>query len=326
MHSPKNNNSRWVSVGILIIIALLGVNAWLFYQKMEDGKTIEQQGEDLATARELTAELEKQYYETLSQLEEMRSDSEASSELVDKQKEEISSQKREIERLIRETRDYNTIRKKMKELEALADQYYAELDALREQNALLAEANEQLNDANRALTQTVEKERSKGIEQQRLQEQTEKEKMALAGENKQLTTKITEASVVPVSKVDITGFKLSDSGKESRKRYADNIDGLRICFDAGANTTTDPGMEKFHIRILSPIGQTIGNEDMGAGVLTTADGDQVRFSTIHAFDYNRQAVNSCLSWKPGMPLEKGIYQVEIYNKGYLCGTGSFRLK
>ena len=36
--------------------------------------------------------------------------------------------------------------------------------------------------------------------------------------------------------------------------------------------------------------------------------------------------NVCGAWQPGQNFAKGKYTVEIYNKGYLVGTGAFNLK
>jgi len=326
MNSPKNGSSRWVNLGILAIIALLGVNAWLFYDKYNKEKVIEQQGLDLDEAERLNMELEKQYYETMSQLDEMRGVNEEMNQLIDKKNAELESQKNEIARLIRAGGDMNQVRARLREMEAKAEGYLAELDALREQNALLTEANQQLGAEKQNLEENLREtsRQAESLSAERAGLSAEKAK--LETQNVVLAAKVNKASVVPVSGIEITGLKISDSGKESKKRYANNVDRLRICFDAGANAVADPGNEVFYIRIISPLGQTLAVDGMGSGILTTADGDQVRFSVTKSFDYNQQQVNTCLAWEPGIALEKGNYQVEIYNKGYLSGASNFKLK
>lgn len=326
MNSPKNGSSRWVNLGILAIIALLGVNAWLFYDKYKKEQTIEVMGEDLEEAGRLNMELEKQYYETMSQLDEMRGINEEMNQLIEKKNEELLAQKNEIARLIKTGGDLSQARAKLRDMEARAEQYLAELDALREQNALLTEANQQLGEENKNLQQNLQDQTRQTETVSAARQALAQEKTNLESQNVVLAAKVNKASVVPVSGIEVTGFKVSDSGKESKKRYANNVDRLRICFDAGANGVTDPGNEIFYIRVISPLGQTLAVDGMGSGILTTSDGDQVRFSVTKSFDYNQQQVNTCLSWDPGMPLEKGNYQVEVYNKGYLCGASNFKLK
>ncbi len=326
MNTQKNSSNRWINIGIVAIIALLAVNAWLFYDKYKNEETIEQQSVDLGEAQQLNMELEKQYYETLSQLEEMRGDNEEMNTLIDKQKEELRAQKEEITKMISTTKDYKNVRSKLKDLETQAEGYLAELDALREANALLTEENSKLGEEKRFLEDNLQEQIRQNDDLTNVKATLVTEKSKLENQNQSLNKKVTKASVIPVQNIDITGYKVSDSGKESKKRYANNIDRLKICFDAAANAVTEPGDEAFYIRIIAPNGQTLAVDEMGSGILNTADGEQVRFTAIKEFDYNQTATNACLSWEPGAAFDKGNYQVEVYNKGHLAGTGTFKLK
>lgn len=326
MNTQKNSSSRWITIGIVAIIALLAVNAWLFYDKYKNEETIEAQGVDLAEAQQLNMELEKQYYETLSQLEEMRGDNEEMNTLIEKQKEELRAQKESISKMISTTKDYNSIRSRMKDLEAQAEGYLAELDALREQNALLTEENAKLGEEKRFLEDNLQEQIRQNDDLTDVKAKLVTEKSNLESQNKNLNKKVTKASVIEVQNVDVTGYKVNDSGKASKKRYASNIDRLKICFDAMPNPVAEPGDEVFYIRLIAPNGQTVAMDELGSGILTTAEGEQIRFTAMKDFDYNQEAVNACLSWEPGVAFDKGNYQVEVYNKGHLSGTGSFKLR
>lgn len=327
MDTPNKASSRWVTIGILAIIALLALNVWLLFDRSQKSETIETQAADLAESEKLKAELEKQYYESLSELEEMRGDNEEMNKIIDQQKAELATQKDEISRMIRDRKDLTTARGKMKDLEAKVQQYLAELDALREQNALLTQENTRLSGEKSDLESNLQQQIRQNDDLNATRTALSNEKSKLENQNKSLSAKVNQASVVPVTSIEVTGYKVDEKGKESKKRYADNIDRLKICFNAGANNVAEAGREKFYIRLVTPTGQTLAVEDMGSGILTTSEGDQVRFSVVKEFDYNKQAVDgSCISWDPGIMLEKGLYQVEVYNKGYLTGTGSFKLK
>ncbi len=326
MNTQKNSSSRWITIGIVAIIALLAVNAWLFYDKYKNEETIEQQSVDLDEAQQLNMELEKQYYETLSQLEEMRGDNEEMNSLIDKQKEELQSQKAEIARMIKTTKDYKSVRSRLADLETQAQAYLAELDALREANALLTEENSKLGEEKRFLEDNLQEQIRQNDDLTNVKATLVTEKSKLETQNKSLNKKVTKASVIAVQNIDVTGYKVSEKGKESKKRYASNIDRLKICFDAMANTVAEPGDEAFYIRIIAPNGQTVAVDDIGSGILNTADGEQVRFTAMKEFDYNQTDANACLSWEPGIPFDKGVYQVEVYNKGHLAGTGDFKLR
>jgi len=43
-------------------------------------------------------------------------------------------------------------------------------------------------------------------------------------------------------------------------------------------------------------------------------------------DYNNEALQACFHWDPNVPFTKGNYEVEVFNKGYLAGSGTFNLK
>jgi len=41
--------------------------------------------------------------------------------------------------------------------------------------------------------------------------------------------------------------------------------------------------------------------------------------------YNNEDTEACMDWEPSAQVVKGNYSVEIYNKGYRVGKGSFNL-
>ena len=55
-------------------------------------------------------------------------------------------------------------------------------------------------------------------------------------------------------------------------------------------------------------------------------GESIQYTQAVEVDYGPEPVRGCLNWQPGIPFESGTYQVEIYNKGFLSGKGSFALK
>lgn len=326
MTTNEKNKSQWVTIGIAVIIALLAINAWLFYDRYQSKKEIATLSTDLDESETLARDLEKQYYETLSQLEEMRGDNAEMNTLIETQKEELRLQKDEISKLIKTSKDYNNIKQKMRALEDQSNTYLAELDALREQNLLLTEANQQLSVEKQDLEQSLDVQVRENEDLTTTKTQLTAEKARLEGQNTALATKVNQASVISIPTIEVTGYKVSDSGKESKKRYANNIDRLKVCLDSEANPVAEPGTEEFYVRIISPIGQTITTDDGGDGLLTTADGDQVKYSFMKEVDYNQTTMQTCVNWEPGANFDKGIYKVEVFNKGHLAGVGTFKLR
>ena len=102
----------------------------------------------------------------------------------------------------------------------------------------------------------------------------------------------------------------------------------RLCMVVEANEVTNPGMEKFFVRIINPVGETMAIDDLGAGVLVDkSTGDEVRYTSAAEYDYQNTEMDHCFNWNPAVSnFQKGNYQVEIYNKGLLAGAGTFNLK
>jgi hypothetical protein len=133
--------------------------------------------------------------------------------------------------------------------------------------------------------------------------------------------------VIKVDGVEVTGLKTKKSGKDVKRSNADNIDKLQVCFNTTSNDVAEEGTEVFFVRIINPLGETLAMEDMGSGVMTNNENqEQVLYTQAKEMDYSGEAGNLCTIWAPNQPLQEGNYEVEIYNKGHLAGTTSFRLK
>mgnify|MGYP000565292290 CR=1 FL=1 len=77
---------------------------------------------------------------------------------------------------------------------------------------------------------------------------------------------------------------------------------------------------------IDPTGETLAVEDLGSGVLTNNSSEEVRYTKVKEIDYSNDNVDACMLWEPNLPFQKGEYQVEIFNKGFLSGQGAFKLK
>ena len=327
--SPKQDNSRQklIAIAAVIIVALLGVNAFLIVNSMNKSKANKELTSQLDESEQLKAELEKQYYEALSELEEMRGSNEELNALIEQQKEELKSQKDRIDGLIAKEGQLTKARREMNRLNAKVEQYLAEINQLRAENEQMAGEIEGLNTEKAALSSDLENQRQNYNDLSTAQAALVNEKDAIEAERNQLSKKVDIASVIKVEGIEVTGYKQRKSGRLTKKRYAKNIDQLKICFNASENNVTDAGVEEFLIRIISPGGQTLAVEGLGSGVFTNeSNGDQIRYTQAKETDYSNSAETLCANWTPGQAFAEGNYTVEVYNKGYLAGTSTFRLK
>ncbi|MEL7123151.1 MAG: hypothetical protein AAFO07_27125, partial [Bacteroidota bacterium] len=127
--------------------------------------------------------------------------------------------------------------------------------------------------------------------------------------------------------ITVQGLKIRNNGKKAKKTTAKNVDELQICFTATENDVVDMGVERFFVRIVNPLGETLAIEDLGSGVLVDNQSqEQIRFTKMEEMDYDKTANNMCSVWSPSQPFQAGQYTIEVYNKGYLAGTSNFTLK
>ncbi len=315
---------RIIAISAVIIVLLLAVSVFLLIRNNNLKQANNLTTEKLDESEQLKAELEEQYYQALSDLEEMRGSNEELNLLIDQQKEELTQSKARIDGLLRNKRDLSKARAEIKKLTSQVEQYIAEVNQLRAENQELAAQNEMLSEEK----QTLETQLTTTIQK------SEATKTALVSENEQLAAerqklaaKVNVASVVKVQNIEVTGLKIRNNGKRSEKRKAQNVDELQVCFTITENNVVEAATEKFFVRIVNPLGETLAIEDLGSGVLKNNEsGEQLRFTKVEDIDYDRSSQNMCSVWSPSQEFQEGVYSVEIYNKGYLAGSSSFELR
>ncbi len=311
--TPKPSNNK---TGFIVAIAILAVaSIGLLIATITQNKAKTEFATKLTETEQLKADVEKQYYAALSELEEMRGSNEELNALIEKQKEELATQ------------NLSQARAEVKRLNSLMQQYVAEINQLREQNQELTAENSQLSEQKTALEGELTTQKMTNEELSSAKAALVSEKESLEKDKASLSKKVNYASVIKVTGLEIEGLKTKSSGKTSKERKASNIDQLQICFSTTVNEVAEQGAEVYHIRVIDPQGVTLAVEDLGSGVFTSsANDDQLPFTTSKEFDYNNNATKLCSTWAPNQPFTKGTYKVEIYNKGYMAGAGSITLK
>lgn len=322
--STDNSKGRIIAISATLIVVLLGLSIFLFVKNQNLSKAQEMTSVKLDESEQLKAELEEQYYQALSDLEEMRGSNEELNALIDSQKEELAQSKARIDGLLRNKRDLGRAREEIQKLTTQVEGYVAEINQLRAENQELTAQNVQLSDEK----QTLETQLTTTIEESEATKATlMSQNEELSQEREQLAKKVNIASVVKVNNIEVTGHKIRNNGKKAKKTRADNIDELQVCFTLSENNVVEPNLERFFVRIVNPLGETLAIEDMGSGVIKSNDsGEQIRFTKAEEFDYDRSSAKMCSIWAPSQEFQSGPYTVEIYNKGYLAGSTTFELK
>ena len=332
MSISKDSSQKFTAIAAVVIVALLGINAFLLYNKMQLDKANEKLTMEVDEGEKLKVELEKQYYEALSELESMRTNNEELNALIDSQKVALETSRGRIARLIRSGKtnkaDLESAREQITLIRSQLDGYVTEVNTLKEEIGLLTETNQKLNEEKTALQTEIAEERTMNEELVSAKAALVSEKESLIGEKEELTKTVTKASTVKVNNVSGTAWKVKKSGKPKKTKYAKNTDRVKVCFTTTGNDLAATGTEKFHVRIINPLGETLAIEDMGSGVMTTAGaGDELRYTMVKELDYNNSEPGvGCFLWEPNVAFTPGKYTLEVFNKGYPAGQGDFLLK
>lgn len=323
---PKPDKSRQqvIAISAVIIVLLLALNAFLLISHNKRGKVNEQLSTQLDESEQLKAELEQQYYEALSELDEMQGTNEEMNALIEQQKSDLTEQRDKIERLLRDNRNLKAARKELTDLRSKTEQYLAELNQLRQENELLNTENTDLKTTNQSLQTNLDAERMTTQELSSAKAALVSEKQNLEADNERLNL---AASSLKAINIQAEGQKTRRSGKSVSKSFAKNVEQIQVCFDAEVNSLAEVGTETFHLRIMNPLGETISVEALGSGQFKNmASGQMMLYTLAESYPYEREQERVCMIWKQDIAFQAGPYDIELYNKGYLSGRTTLQLK
>jgi hypothetical protein len=325
--SSDKSRKRLTAIALIAIIALLAINAILLYNKYKQDKIIHDKNEKIQEIQTMHSSLEKEYYEALSELEEMRGSNEDMNALIDQQKEELKAQRERIYVLIKDSDNLEAARVELNKMKRMVDDYIMRIEDLENKNAALMDSTANLRTEQQLLTERIARERQENDKLLNVKAALTEEKQNLEEVNLELEETVTRASTIGVQNIQVDGFKYGNSGKLRKRNKATNIELLKICFDAKANNIVKPGEEVFYLRLIDPLGETLAIENLGSGIIyNDYNNQQIRYTQMASVPYNKELQTICLSWEPNLPFSKGVYTAEVYNKGYLCGTSEFELK
>ncbi len=319
----QSSQQKLLALATVAIIALLGLSAFLIYTKIKQDQLIKSQSSEMIEETRLKADLEKEYYKALSDLEEMRSNNSELNAMIETQKTELKAQKDKIATMITTEKDLQKAKEEIVRLRV----YVTEVENLRKQNAALRDTNSALNSQREELSIKVQQGEATNEELATSRDALATEKEQLQKDKEALARKVDIASSVKVSDISAVGYKVKGSGKETDSNKAKSIDGIKICFKTKENPIVTGGKEKFYIRIINPLGEVMAIQDLGSGNMTLSNtGESIQYTQLVELTYSSDPVPGCINWQPGTVFETGTYQVEIYNKGFQSGKASFVLK
>ena len=315
--APNRNLLPWIWFPALLLVA---VAVWYAYKSSHTTRILAQKVAELEESEQLRMDLQREYNEALAELESLRSEYSEANLLIDQYKTELEQQRNQISNLLRNKRKLEEAREEIKQLKSNITGHLTEIEQLRQEQEALAAANAALQSDNDSLQAALQE---KTAENQALSDN----RQLLLEEKEELTKAVAIGSVIQVKDIAVTGLQMKKSGKAAEKSSARRVNQLKVCFTTLPNEVVKAGTEQFFIRIVNPRGETLAIEDLGTSTLVNRKtGEKVLYTQVKEYDYANKEARLCFVWAPSLAFQPGTYDVEIYNKGYLAGTGAFELK
>jgi hypothetical protein len=298
--TPKKN-SNVIYFLIVVVLALLGTDVYLYLQKNKsDTKIIYQDDERNRLKIELDS-LEAQIEQVNTGKAKMTAAMKAKNDSLESKikvlRVQLAKGKLTKAELAKAQED-------VKQLRYFVTKYTADIEELKKQNTSLANERDTLK-TNLAATS----EKATTLEKQ----------------NQDLDSKVKVASVLKLAQANVVAYKIKGSGKEVDVTRASPAKKIKINFTVAENSIAEKRLHDIYIRILDPTGNLI-TDPKDAGTFQS-DGQDLQYTYKTSIDFKDDGSGYTIDWiNPAPPFVKGTYQVLLYADGGKMGQTTFSLK
>ncbi|MCW4470880.1 hypothetical protein OGH69_18070 [Flavobacterium sp. MFBS3-15] len=294
MENQKSNSSL---KAIIVVLAILLVGSLTFMYKMSTDKDEVQTAleKEINTKSELEAELKEKiasYDAAIAENTGLKGELEAERAKVVDLLAQVEKSKGDVASLNKFKNDYRRLKR--------------DYDELMAQNNKLKEENSKLT-TQRDSTMTA-------------LDESKKYNDTLVNQNDNLSKTVEKAQKLQIINVHTQPYKERSSGKLIQTDKASRVDKVRITFTIAANEVAPAGNRMYYVQIIDPKNNVIGEkatETFGEYNLTYS------FITNAVFENKTITVNELVS---GSDFAKGLYHVNIFDKGQLVANTTFTLK
>lgn len=296
--APKKN-SNVIYFLIVVVLALLGTDVYLYLQKNKsDTKIVYQEDEKNRLKVELDS-LEAQIEQVNTGKAKMSAELRAKNDSLEAR---IKVLRVQLDKGKLTKAELSKAQEDVKQLRYFVASYTAQIEELKKQNTTLASERDTLK-TNLATT-------------------TEKA-ATLETQNKDLDSKVTIAKGLKVGSVNIVAYKVKGSGKEVEVSRANPAKKIKINFLVASNTLADKALHDVYIRVLDPTGNLITDTNSGN---FSADGQDLQYTYKTSIDFKNDGSMFTLDWTNPAKFQKGSYTVMLYSDNSTMGQGTFSLK
>ena len=214
----------------------------------------------------------------------------------------------EIKRLLDTEWEYYKVKKKLSQLQLIAQGYVRQMDSLYRVNSALTEENIAIRKDLKDLRQ---------------------EKEEIEKDREQLSEKVEIAAILKAVNMEATGLRMRTGGeKEVPTDKVQRVDQVRVCFTVAENEIASPGTKEIYIRIARPDQEILVKSRMD-DYSFEYQGERLQYSIMHTIEYNNAPVELCLYWKKeytNQEMQPGLYHVDIFCENAIIGHTTFTLR
>jgi len=326
--TPPPKKGRVLLVGTAIVLLLLIPTAFFIGRATgaeKVNKKVKKEASENMSIEKVQLESDSLYRALQGELEFYKSQADSLYPEVSVKEEELEKQYIRIQSLIKQTRqgqvDEDEVQKQIAKLKQELNRLRTFVD---DQTLDLAEMRR------KNIKLTAERSKFKKLYET---EQGEKKRLAdeykdLSEQTEVLNEQVNKAATLQITNLSAIGAKLTTRGKDKTIRSAKRTEFMKICFDVVRNDVVRPGINKFYMRIIDPSGWPIVVESRGSAKIANVEtGTEEYYTTMKSFNYNSSFEQMCMTWSqvPSKPFEKGVYHIEVFNKGYRVGKTTLKL-
>ncbi|MBC7401545.1 MAG: hypothetical protein H7289_16530 [Mucilaginibacter sp.] len=295
---PKKN-SNVIYFLVVVIVALLGTDVYLYMKKNNSDTRIAVQSDEKTKLQVELDSLEAQIEQVNSGKVKMSAELQAKNDSL---RTKIKVLRGELAKGKLTAEELSKAQEDVKQLRYFVTKYTVDIEELRKENVSLATERDTLK-----TNLTTVSAKATDLEKQ----------------NQDLNTKVQVASAIKVGAASVVGYKVKKNGKESDETKAKNVNKLKINFTVASNAVAAKGSHDIFIRIIDPIGNLITTNDSGT---FNADSQDLQYTYKTSIDYKDDGVNYTVDWMYAQPFQKGTYTVLLYADGYTMGKTSVTFK
>lgn len=297
-NQSNDKNKRLVMIlGVLLGVSIIG-NIYLATRTSTAESQVVEDRAQIDSLNSFKRALENDFQAMTYELDQFKGKNIQLDSLLEKAGSDITKQKMQIERLIKENKDIGLLKRQLAEMKVIRDGYREQIDQLIKENKELKFANINLSHEVDNLNKTT----------------------------KDLNQKVELASVLRAESIDVKALREKGRGKLEVTEKAKRVSKITTTFVIAENKVAPKGTREVVLRILKPDGYVLTDANNGSGSFTKEDGRSSEFTLRKRVEYNNARTEIDFEWDQLEELKAGLYISEIYVDGKMMGNYKFDLK